>query len=114
MSGYHVIVEYADDVDAQLANGVAKILCDTYPSQPWHVNVRGGLIIIKHMKVSAKWGMVLQYLKVAHDASILRKGVVLSAGELLERAGLSRTAPLEEGHVVRQVDGVPNKDLTLA
>lgn len=114
MSGYHVITEWQDDVDAQLAKGVAKILCDTYPSQPWHVDVRGGLIIIKHMKVSAKWGIVLQYLKVAHDATILRKGVVLAGGELLERAGLSRTKPLEDGHVIRHVDGVPAKDLAPA
>jgi len=105
----HVIVEYEDDRDQQLATDAGRILSETYPGHPWHVDVRSGALAIKHLRITAKWAMVLHYKRVADDYGRLRKGVIWAGGELLERAGLSRQVP--EYVPVQGVDGMPLKHL---
>ena len=107
----HVIVEYQHDRDQQFATDAGRILSETYPGHPWHVDVSGGVLSIKHMRISAKWAMVLHYRKVAQDYSFLRKGIIRAGGELLERAGLSREVP--EYTPVKSVDGMPQKHLLI-
>lgn len=112
MSGYHCIVEAKNDADDVLAGNVAKTLLEAYPSHPWHVNIVDGLIIIKHMKLSSKWGMVRKYRNVVHDFKSLKHEIVMAAGEFLERAGLTR-GEYDEGQLKRKVDGIPTKDLLI-
>jgi hypothetical protein len=107
----HIIVEYEHDRDQQLATDAGRILSETYPGHEWHVDVRSGALSIKHGRISTKWAMVLHYKRVAHDYSVLRKGVIWAGGELLERAGLSRKVP--EYTPIKSVDGVPMKHLLL-
>ena len=107
----HIIVEYEHPRDQQFATDAGQILAQTYPGHPWYVNVHGGILEIKNMRVTGKWAMVLHYKKVAQDYAFMRRGIVWAGGELLERAGLSRSVP--DDSPVRIVDGVPFKDLLL-
>jgi hypothetical protein len=111
MSGYHVIVEGKTGSDDTLASQVMSSLTQAYPGHPWHVDVRDGLIIIKHMRLSGKWGQIKRTSGV-YSASDLKKAVVLMGGEFLERAGMTRGKPVE-GEYKRVVDGVPTKDLVV-
>lgn len=111
MSGYHVIVEATDNRDDVFAGNVAKILCEAYPGHPWHIKVGHGVLVIKHMRITAKMGMVLHYKKVAHDYGLLRRGVLVAGGELLERAGLTRGPATDQK--IGKVDGVADKDRVL-
>jgi hypothetical protein len=104
MSGYHVICEAENDADDSLAMECSRYLVEAYPGHPWHVAIAGGVMTIKHMAISGKMGMVLHYRKWAHDAGALKRGVVFSGGELLERAGLTRGAWTEKA--VGKVEGV--------
>lgn len=110
--GYNVIVEADDDRDDAKAAEVAQILCEAYPSHPWHVRIGSGAIIIKHMKMSNKWGFVRDYSRVTFDAKVLKQSIVMAAGEFLERAGLARGAATES-QKVQVVEGIPQKDLVL-
>ena len=92
-----------------MAKEAASLLAKTYPGHPWHVGVGNGVLTIKHMRMSSKWAMVLHYTKVAQDFSILRRGIVFSAGEMLERAKLARGQ--DSGDRIDSVDGMPMKDL---
>ena len=111
MSGYHVITEAEHDCDDLLAKRSAEYLVDAYPGHPWHIAIKGGVLIIKHMNISNSHGAVLHY-KVVHDENTLKKGIVFAGGELLERAGLKR-GRLIEGDVIRHVEGIPDKNLVV-
>lgn len=110
MSGYHVLVESKEDIDERPAAEVARALCEAYPGHPWHVNIQDGLLIIKHLRMSAKWGMIRKY-GIIHDAARLKHECVMAAGEFLERAGLARGVAKDEPIVA--VDGIPKKDLAI-
>ena len=110
MAGYHVIVETERTLDEQSAGEIARALCDAYPGHPWHINIAGRRLIIKHMKMSQKWAMVRPYDDV-HDANRLKHEAVMAAGEFLERANLVRGAARDERLV--GVDGIPKKDLVI-
>lgn len=113
MSGYHLIVEADDDRDDGMASEVGAILAQAYPGHPWHVRIGQGMLIIKHMRMSAKWGIARRYSRFTWDAAVRKREIVLAAGELLERAGLTR-GQIVEGEYKRVVEGVPQKDLALA
>lgn len=110
MSGYHVITEAQHDCDDPLAKRIGEILVEAYPGHPWHVAITGGLLVIKHMKISSKMGMVLHY-KVVHDAKVLKRGIIIAGGELLERAGLTRGRFEEQ--TIGTVEGIKPKDRVL-
>ena len=107
----HVIVEAEHASDETMAGSVARALCEAYPGHPWHVNITGGMLVIKHMRLSNKWAMARKYNTVAHDFKRLKHEVVMAGGEFLERAGLTRG--MDSGERIRSVDGIPKKDLSL-
>jgi hypothetical protein len=109
MSGYHVIVEGKTGPDETMAGNVARVLCEAYPGHPWHISVRDGCIIVKHMKISGKWGQI-GHTNDVYSASDLRHTVLMMAGEFLERAGMTR-GEMSEGQYNREVEGIPEKDL---
>jgi hypothetical protein len=49
-------------------------------------------IEIKNSEWSPSWGMALHYTQVTHDAAALKRDVIRSAGEFLERANVARGA----------------------
>ena len=111
MSGYHVIVEGKTGADESTAGQAMNALMEAYPGHPWHVNVMDGCIIIKHMRLSGKWGQV-KYTDAIFSASNLKEAVVRMGGEFLERAGMRRGSP-SEGEYKRIVEGIPDKDLVI-
>lgn len=113
MNDYHIITEADDDRDDGMAKEVAAILAEAYPGHPWHVRIGQGVLTIKHMRLSAKWAMVRKYSRIAFDASVRKREIVMAAGEFLERAGLARGAAVD-GALGRSVDGIPHKDLLVA
>jgi hypothetical protein len=111
MSGYHVIVEGKTGADEGIAGQAMQSLTEAYPGHPWHVNVRDGLIIVKHLRLSGKWGQI-KHTTGIYSASDLKKAMVTLGGEFLERAGMRRGAP-SEGEYKRIVEGIPTKDLVI-
>lgn len=110
-AGYHVICEAEHDRDDELAKRIGEILVQAYPGHPWHIAITGGVLVIKHMKISAKMGMVLHYQKVVHDAKVLKHGIIIAGGELLERGGLTRGR--YDGERIGNVEGIAAKDRVL-
>ena len=110
MSGYHTIVEADDNADDGKAGEVMQILCEAYPGHPWHVRISGGMIIIKHTRLSNKWAFARRYDRVTFDAGVLKRAITMAAGEFLERAELARGRAVD-GATVRLVDGIPQKDV---
>ena len=106
--GYNVIVEADDDRDDSKASEIMQILMEAYPGYPWHVRIARGAIIIKNMKLSDKYGMCRHYDRVTFDAGVLKRDIVMAAGEYLERANLVRGA-MQEGIQVKSIDGIPQK-----
>jgi hypothetical protein len=69
------------------------------------------VIAIKHMKISAKWGIARHYDRITFDATVFKKSIVMAAGEFLERANVYRG--MKDGETFKHVDGVPQKDRML-
>lgn len=113
MSNYYIITEADDDRDDSMAREIGGHLAEAYPGHPWHVRIAQGVLIIKHMRLSAKWAIVRRYSRVAWDAAVRKREVVMAAGEFLERAGLARGKAKDEG-IARKVEGIPTKDLVIA
>lgn len=86
---------------------VLAILCAAYPGHPWAVTVKGGVIFIRHLQLGSNWGMNVKFANVSHDAAVLKREVIMMAGEWLERAGLVRGR--ENGDEIYRVEGVPEK-----
>ncbi len=110
MSGYNLIVEADDNRDDVMAGDIARTLAEAYPGHPWHIRLGGGMLIIKHMKISDKVGIARRYDRLTWDAGRRRKEVVMAAGEFLERAGLTR-GRIVEGEVAKMVEGAKDKHL---
>lgn len=115
MSGVvHIIVEADDDRDDGKAAEVADILRQAYPGHPWHIRIGRGVIIIKHMGLSSKYGMCRHYDRVTFDAGVLKRDIVMAAGEYLERANIYRGAKRDgEVEAVRSVEGIPRKHMVV-
>lgn len=97
--------EGSTDAQASDAEKVMHILTTAYPGHPWAVRVGDGFIFIRHLQFGTNWGMNLRTSAVDHDAAVLRKKIVLLAGEWLERAGFKRGR--EAGQEAGSVEGVP-------
>jgi hypothetical protein len=96
-----------EDRDMGMAKDIADALMEFYPNHLWAVTVKGGVAIIKAMNISSLYGMVLKLKDIQHDAGARRKAVMLSGGELLERANLFRGG-YKSGDRVNRLDGVEN------
>ena len=89
------------------AKTVLDILCEVYPMYPWAVSMRGGVFFIRHLDFPHNWGMVVKFGEVRHDAAVLKREVIMKAGEWLERANLRRGVARED--MIGRVEGVPEK-----
>lgn len=112
MSDYHVIVEGKTGADDTLAAQAMGALMEAYPGHPWHVDVRRGLVILKHMRISGKWAQIKHVANI-YSASDFKRAMVTLGGEFLERAGWPR-GPAIEGAFSRKVEGIPQKDIVIA
>jgi hypothetical protein len=102
-----LFTEGSTDAQASDAEKVMHLLCTAYPGHPWAVRVDKGIIFIRHLQFPGNWGMNLKTKSVEHDAAVLKRKVILLAGEFLERAGLVRGR--ENGDEIKRVEGVPDK-----
>jgi len=83
--------------DSPVADATAKMACEmlvkAYPNHSWHVEVKQGVIIVKHADASGARGtigMLRKLSSLSHDARVFKSEIVRAGGELLERAGLPR------------------------
>lgn len=94
-----------DGLDEALAKRAADVLNKHYPGHLWGVFVNsektGGIMVIKNLRISFRYGMVLHLRNVYGDPQL--KSVIRMGGELLERAHMKRgmangqIAPVLEG-----------------
>ena len=89
------------------AKGVLSLLWATYPGHPWCVWCMKGYIFIKYLGFDSPYGMGLKVTEADHDAAVMKKKIVMLAGEWLERAGLKRGRSEDED--IQKVEGVPEK-----
>lgn len=96
----------AQEDEARLILGT---LCDAYPGHAWSVRVYDGGFFIRYLdpNLSGNYGMNVKFRDVSHDAAVLKREIIMNAGEFLERAGLVRGRNNED-EIVR-VEGVPDK-----
>ena len=97
----------ADDI--ALCGRVADTLNNHYPGHLWatHLNsdATGGVLIIRHMGLSTRYGYVL-HLKSLHNDPDLKR-VMRAGGEMLERARLAQKG---RGEQAKHVDGMRPQD----
>jgi len=95
-----IIAAIGDSPNADnMAKEAAEILVSAYPNHAWLVEVRQGVLIIKHAEASGmrgRIGMLRKVSQIAHDAQARKKELIRAAGELLERAGLKRGARTDD------------------
>lgn len=81
------------------AKEASEYLAFSYPNHSWWVEVRQGVLIIKHLEASGARGLIgmMRHLdKLSADAKLRKQDIVRAAGELLERANLPRGARGED------------------
>lgn len=91
------------------AKGVLSLLWATYPGHPWAVRCERGIIFIRHLGFGKNWGMNLRVTEADHDAAVMKRKIVMLAGEWLERAGMAR-GRADADQDIERVEGVPEKD----
>ena len=69
--------------------------------------MRGGVFFIRHLGFPHNWGMVIRFRNVQHDAAALKRRVIMTVGEFLERANLRRGVANDDP--VGRIEGVPEK-----
>lgn len=94
--------------DMSFAKECLSALDECFPGYPWHIFIGGGVLQIKNLAFSNKWGMVRKLKNINHDAMTRKRDIISSAGEFLERANLKR-GPATGERAVR-VEGIPQKD----
>ena len=95
----------AQEDEAEMILGVLSTI---YPGHPWAVRVYDGGFFIRHLDFPSNWGMNCKYKNFSHDAAVLKRTIIMKAGEWLERANLKRGRS-DESPIIR-VEGVPEKD----
>ena len=89
------------------AHQILGLLTMVYSGHPWAVRVDNGIIFIRHLEFPGNWGMNIKTRGAEHDAAVLKKRVIMAAGEFLERAGLARGRA--NGDEIQKVEGVPDR-----
>jgi hypothetical protein len=95
--------------DEPLAGQMLRDLCEAYPGHGWFVIIKGGIVHIKDMDISDKWGMCLHYSQIKGDAKDRKRDILRAAGEFLERANLRRGRKTDDAAL--KVDGIPDKHM---
>ncbi len=74
------------------AKEVAEILVPMFPNHSWQIEVKQGVLIIKHLEASGARGLIgmLRKLDALPRGKGLKRELMRAAGELLERANLPR------------------------
>jgi hypothetical protein len=103
-------VDAKNPQDHALGKEVLEVLDQFYPGHSWYVFVGGGVLQIKNLSFSSKWGMVRKLKNIQHDAMVRKREIIRAAGEFLERANLKR-GKREMGQKVTQVEGIPQRDM---
>lgn len=98
--------EGATQAQEDEAHHILEALDAAYPGHPWGVRVYDGGFFIRHLDFPANWGMNCRGTYAS--ASLMKRDVILMAGEFLERAGLPRKKWDPESEIQR-VEGVPEK-----
>ena len=70
--------------------GIIDVLNTAYPGHPWGVRVYDGGFFIRHLAFPANYGMNVKFKNVQHDWAVMKREIILMAGEWMERAGLVR------------------------
>jgi|SRR3990167_1179013 len=93
------------------ANIILSVLCDVYPGHPWAVRVYEGGVHIRHLRPDGRmsgYGMNVKFKDVSHDWAVMKREIILMAGEWLERSGIAR-ARFDGDQEFGRVEGVPEK-----
>jgi len=97
--------------DLALCGRVADHLAKHYPGHQWSTHLNsdrlGGVLIIRNLAHSSRWGYVLHLDKLHHDPGMKR--VMQAGGEILERGDQARHRPWD-GEDVPYIDGIPDKE----
>lgn len=101
------ITESADERNLPMCKEIGEYLHAAYPGHDWHVRIDGGMLIVKNMRISSMWSACVPYSKIAHDAAIRKRSVIMAAGAFLEAANLRRGAHIE-GEYAKTLDGRPD------
>jgi hypothetical protein len=88
------------------AKWILEALDAAYPGHPWSVRVYDGGFFIRHMDLPSNWGMNCK--GSYSSASLLKRDVIMQAGEFLERAGVPRTR-WDDDNSIKRVEGIPEK-----
>ncbi len=89
------------------AEGILAVLTSVYPNYPWAVRVYDGGFFIRHLEAPAGFGMNCKYKNVAYDAAVMKREIIMFAGEFLERCNLKRGRGNDDE--IQYVHGVPEK-----
>ncbi len=90
-----------------LAKEVAEVLTFAYPNHSWYIEVKQGVLVIKHLEASGARGIIGMLRKLSamsHDAGARKRDVIIAGGELLERAGLSRGGRTDDPVLTFELD----------
>jgi hypothetical protein len=91
------------------AEDILTILTMAYPGHPWGVRVYDGGFFIRHLAFDKNWGMNCRFKEVGHDWAVMRKQIIIMAGEWLERAGLPR-GRYDPDQEITHLEGAPKQD----
>lgn len=105
-------IECQNDADMPLAEDILSVLVRAYPGHAWFVYIAGGVVHIKNMDWSEKWGMALHQTKVHGDPVTRKRDVIRAAGEFLERANVARGAKTDQRVIA--IEGVPDRHVRAA
>ena len=102
-----IYAEGATQAQEDEARDILDVLTLAYPGHPWGVRVYEGGFFIRHLDFPSNWGMNCKSRNFAHDAAVLKREIIMKAGEWLERANLRRGR--SNGDEIGRVEGVPEK-----
>ena len=85
---------------------IIDVLTMAYPGHPWGVRVYDGGFFIRHLAFPANWGMNVKFKSVGHDWAVMKREIIVMAGEGLERAGLVR-GRYDSDQEIEHLEGAP-------
>lgn len=100
-------IECEHDRDDPMALEMLHTLTQAYPGHSWFVKITGGIVHVKNLDMSDKWGMALHYSQMKNDAAERKRELLRAGGEFLERANVRRGMKTEDQHGL--IEGVPLK-----
>lgn len=90
------------------ADSILGVLTTAYPGHPWGVRVMEGGFFVKHLAFPHGYGMFCRIKDFDHDSAVLKKQIIMMAGEWLERANMMR-GRYDADQPAGRVDGVPER-----